>query len=55
MLKSPGSFQGYQVAGNSPYRYKGEYGGSINAGTPKWMGFIVENPIEMDNLGGNLV
>ena len=27
-------------------------GVSINGGTPKWMVFVRENPIKMDDLGG---
>ena len=26
-------------------------GGSINGGTPKWMVYFLENPIQMDDLG----
>ena len=28
-------------------------GVSKNIGTPKWMFFFMENPIKMDDLGGN--
>ena len=28
---------------------------SKNSGTPKWMVKIVENPIEMDDLGGTII
>ena len=31
--------------------YETDLGVSKNSGTPKWMGFIMENPINMDDLG----